>query len=75
MSSNLNNNQYLSRKNRKLLLDFSIATGNTTDELLYQQYNNTTVEYTRGYLSAFANNAPEQKVLLAYFILKMLVKK
>lgn len=54
MSSILNNNQSLSRKNRKLLLDISIATGNTADELLYQQYNNTTVEYARGYLSAIA---------------------
>ena len=73
MSSGLNNYQCLSRKNRKLLLEISIATDNTTDELLYQQ-NNTTVEYARGYLSTLANTGSSQKILLAYFILKMLLK-
>ena len=73
MSSHFKNKKYLSRKNRKLLNEISIATGNTTDELLLQEYNNTTVEYTRGYLSGMANTGSQQRVLLAYFMIKMLL--
>ena len=63
----------ISRKNRKILNEISIATGNTTDVKLFQEYNSTTSDYARGYLSGVANSGSSQKVLLAYFILKMLM--
>ena len=63
----------ISRKNRKILNEISIATGKTTDVKLFQEYKTTTTDYARGYLSGVANSGSSQKVLLAYFILKMLM--
>ena len=63
----------ISRKNMKILNEISIATGKTTDVKLFQEYETTAVDYARGYLSGLANSGSSQKVLLAYFILKMLI--
>ena len=64
----------LSKRNRKILNSIAVLTNNTSDEVLYKEYENTTADYARGYLSGLANSGSSQKVLLAYFMLKMLIK-
>ena len=64
----------ISSKNRKILNNLTILTNNTSDEVLYKEYETTTADYARGYLSGLANTRSSQKVLLAYFMLKMLIK-
>ena len=62
------------RLNRKILNNIAILTNNTSDEVLYKEYESTTADYARGYLSRLANTGSSQKVLLAYFLIKMFIR-
>ena len=63
----------LSGEQKKLLLDLSVALGKTADERLSEEYDETTPDHARGYLSCFSQSAPDDKVLLGYFVLRMIL--
>ena len=65
----------LSGDQRKLLLNVSVAMGRTADEVLVEEYEETTPDHARGFLECFCQTAPEDKVLLTYFIVRMLLTK
>ena len=59
---------FLSDKSKRLLLEISLATGKTTDEILTQEYVKTSVDHASGYLHAFASHARSQDLLLGFFV-------
>lgn len=65
----------LSGEQKKLLLNLSVALGRTADEMLAEQYDEVSPDHARGYLSCFSQSASDEKVLLAYFLLRMCIKQ
>ncbi|MBO4335557.1 MAG: hypothetical protein J5846_06975 [Desulfovibrio sp.] len=65
----------LSGEQKKLLLNLSVALGKTADEMLAEQYDEVSPDFARGYLSGFSQSASDEKVLLAYFLLRMCIKQ
>ena len=45
----------VSRRNRIILNNIAVLTNNTSDEVLYKEYESISSDYARGYLSALAN--------------------
>ena len=65
----------LSGEQMKLLLDISMILKSTSDQMLAEDYTDTTPAHARGYLECLVTSAPDDKILLPYFILKMIMKK
>ncbi len=47
----------------------------TSDVMLFDEYENTTVEYARGYIKAFSRFSEDDRVLFVYFVMKHVLSK
>ena len=65
----------LKEKDVKLLTQITCAIGRTSDIILAEEYQNTTVEHAKGYLEAIQRHGSARKILLAYFLLRSLDTK
>lgn len=65
----------LSGEQMKLLSDLEVALKCTSDQVLAEVYTETTPEHARGYLDCFVSTATDEKILLAYFILRMVMRQ
>lgn len=65
----------LSDEHRQLLLDIANAIGATSDELTSAKFENRNPAHARGYLEGFLDNASDEKVLLAYFLISLVTAK
>ncbi len=62
-------------EHRRLLLDIAAAIGATSDELSAAKYESRSPEHARGYLEGFLENASDEKILLAYFLISLVMTK
>ena len=65
----------LSGQQRRMILDIAEAIGTTSDELTAAKYDTRSPEHARGYLEGFLENASDEKILLAYFVLSLITAK
>ena len=65
----------LSSDQMKLLSDLEVALKCTSDQVLAEEYTETTPEHARGYLECFMSSAADDKILVAYFVLRMVMLK
>ena len=65
----------LSDQHRRMILDIAEAIGTTSDELTAAKYETRNPEHARGYIEGFLENASDEKILLAYFVLSMITAK
>ena len=64
----------LSGEQLKLLSDLEVAFKCTSDQVLAEEYTATTPEHARGYMECLISSAPNDKILLAYFIMRMVMR-
>ena len=65
----------LTEYERSLLLQISLSIMATSDVMLFDEYENTTVEYARGYIKAFSRFSEDDRVLFVYFVMKHVLSK
>lgn len=65
----------LSDQHRRMILDIAEAIGTTSDELTAAKYETRNPVHARGYLEGFLENASDEKILLAYFVLSLITAK
>ncbi len=65
----------LSDQHRRMILDIAEAIGTTSDELTASKYETRNPAHARGYLEGFLENASDEKILLAYFVLSLITAK
>lgn len=68
-------NNSITDKDRRFILDFSIMIGATSDQIESLRFEKTTPDYARGYLESFCVNGSDKNVLIAYFLLSLLTAK
>ena len=62
-------------QHRRLLLDIAAAIGATSDELTAGKFEAGSPEHARGYLEGFLENASDEKILLAYSVVLLVLCK
>ena len=65
----------ISDQHRSMILDIAEAIGTTSDELTAAKYETRNPAYARGYLEGFLENASDEKILLAYFLISLVTTK
>lgn len=65
----------LSDTDRNLLLDIAAAVGVTGHELQADRYELRNADHARGYLEGFLKYADDEKILLAYLALQMILDR
>lgn len=64
----------LSGKQMKMLSDLEVVLKCTSDQVLAEEYTETTPEHARGYLECFMSSDTDE-ILLAYFILRTVTRQ
>lgn len=62
-------------QHRRLLLDIAAAIGATSDELAAGKFETGSPEHARGYLEGFLESASDEKILLAYSVVLLVLGK
>ena len=65
----------LTDQERDLLLKISTSIMATSDVMLFDEYDNTTPEYARGYIKAFSKYSEDDRVLFIYFVMRHMLPK
>ena len=65
----------LTDQEQELLLQISCAISATSDVMLTEEYENTSPEYARGYLRAFAKYSEDDRVIFVYFLIRHVLGK
>ena len=65
----------LTEYERSLLLQISLSIMATSDVMIFDEYENTTVEYARGFIKSFAKYSEDDKVVFVYLVMKHVLSK
>ena len=65
----------LSSDQIRLIENLTVQLQCTSDQVLAEEYTETTPEHARGYLECFMSSAADDKILVAYFVLRMVMLK
>ena len=71
----MSENNSLTGKDRRFILDFSILIGATSDQIESLRFEKITPDYARGYLESFCVNGSDKMVVIGYFLLSLLTAK